>query len=94
MSGATVIGPESQPSVTRIVLVRVPGDPRASNRYLLPQAGAISADLLALGQRLSEPEYVDELIRGFLSAKALDQISALDQARFASALDKSYLTVG
>jgi hypothetical protein len=94
MSGATIIGPEALPSTTRMVVVRVPGNPGGSNRYLSPTPGALSDDLLALGLDLAGASQVDALMREFLlsdSEGGLDQVPASDQVRLTSVLDRAYL---
>lgn len=94
LSGATVVGPDPQPSATRIAVIRVPNNADGSNRYLEPRTGAVACDLTALGLPLTEPAEVDALLRGFLlpgGTGGLDQVSATDQAQLAIALDKAYL---
>lgn len=97
MSGTTIVGPEPRPSATRMAVVRVPADASASNRYVKLIPSAIGDDLVALGLALAEPAEVGALIRDFLlgeSSGGLEQVTASDQARFASALDMAYLDSG
>lgn len=94
MSGASIIGPEALPSMTRLVAVRVPGPGRSGGGYLLPIEGAIVADLRAQGLSLSDTAGVDALIRDMLLADgsaSADQVTAATQAQLAAALDRSYL---
>ncbi len=93
MSGTTLVGPEALPSTTRLVAVRVPRPAVASHGYFLPKSGTISADLLAHGLPLGDPDAVDALMRNVLLAQGtgLDQVPASSQADLAAALDQSYL---
>jgi hypothetical protein len=93
MSGGTTIAPEVQLSTTRMAVVRVPGWPESSNRFLLPTEGAIAGDLRAAGLTLQDPSEADALLRNFLltASDAVDQITEADQVRIAKALDKSHL---
>lgn len=94
MSGASIIGPEALPSMTRLVAVRVPGPGGSGGGYLLPTEGTIAADLRAQGLSLSDPAGVDALIRDVLLAHgsaSADQVTSAIQAQLAAALDRSYL---
>ena len=93
MSGATVVGPEPEPSTTRFAAVRVPAEPADSNRYFEPAPGAVAEDLLAAGLRLSNPAEADALLRAFLAGPTggFDQASDADQTRLTTELDKAYL---
>ncbi|WP_237216666.1 hypothetical protein [Falsiroseomonas oryziterrae] len=94
MSGATLIGPDAQPSATRILVVRVPERADASNRYLAPEPGAVADDLEALGLDLASPAELDALALGFLDSGGAGgplQVDAAVQARFAAILDRAYL---
>lgn len=96
MSGATLIGPDAQPSATRILLVRVPEAADASNRYLSPEPGAVAGDLEALGLPLGKPGELDVLALDFLSGESGPgpvQVDTATQARFAAILDRSFLGV-
>ncbi len=79
MCGATIIGPDSQPSVTRIVMVRLPprvGTSPEADPYL-PAGSLITADLARLGLPLAEPERVEAGLAAFLhggDGGGLDQI--------------------
>lgn len=93
MSGATVVGPEPQPSMTRMAVIRVPEPADSSNRYLQPAPNAIAEDLLALGLRLDNPSETDALLRDLLigARGGFDQVIEADQVRLVSALDRAYL---
>lgn len=71
MCGTAVIGPEPQPSLTRILLVRLreaaPGV--GSWGGYLPPGGSVAADLVGLGIALDHPEAVDRQLKQFLGAE-------------------------
>ena len=96
MCGATVIGPESQPSATRIIIVRLPGPSarlRTAAAYL-PQRGSVAKDLAALGLRIEDPDAVDRQVTGFLSyhgGNGLDQISAAAYWALKALFDRTWL---
>jgi hypothetical protein len=91
ISGATAVGPEAQPSASRVVVVRVPSDAGVSGRYLGLAPGAIAADLLACRMQLPESEQVDGVIRDFLLTRGLDHVPQSSQTALTSLLDQSYL---
>ncbi len=94
LSGATVVGSEPLPSMTRLIAVRVPRDASPSNGYIAPSPGALADDLQRLGLRLAEPDTTDAMLRDVLLGGAgggLDQIPATDQARLAAVFDRAYL---
>lgn len=69
MCGATIIDPDAQPSVTRIVMVRLPAPSmrlRSAVAYLPPQT-SVADDLASLGLHLPHPAAVDEGIGKFLT---------------------------
>jgi class 3 adenylate cyclase len=79
MSGAAVIGPESQPSVTRIVMVRLPtaSPPLDPPDAYLPPDASLAGDIVALGLAVADPDLVDRALAAFLSGGGgggLDQI--------------------
>jgi hypothetical protein len=68
MCGATVIGPDAQPSVTRIAMVRLPEsilDASCVDAYL-QDGGSIVADLARRGMNLSDPEPLETGLAAFL----------------------------
>jgi hypothetical protein len=70
MCGATIIDPDAQPSVTRMVMVRLPGPSmrlRSATAYLPPQA-SVAADLASLGLPIPNLAAVDHGVGGFLAA--------------------------
>lgn len=93
MTGATIIGPDSQLSVTRIVIVRLPADsPRLqeSDAYLPPQS-SIAADLAELGLPVSDPVRLDRQLASLLPTGGLDQIPATGYRELAAVLDRAWL---
>lgn len=96
MGGATVLGPASQPSVTRIVMVRLK-DPdqllMEADGYLEPGT-AISADLERFGVSLDQPGAADKHLMQFLNQNTnsgSDQIQADDFQRLVSIFDRQWL---
>jgi hypothetical protein len=80
MCGATIIDPDAQPSVTRMVMVRLPGPSmrlRSADAYLPPQA-SVAADLASLGLPIPNLAAVDHGVGGFLAGGqggGLDQVA-------------------
>ena len=68
MTGLSLIGPDAQPSVTRIVLIRLP----AANARLhtedcyMPAGFSVARDLAGLGLRIDDPAAVDRSLNAFL----------------------------
>jgi len=92
MSGMAFVSHEPLPSPSRIVFIRVPDTPRidGTKRYFDPVPGAIAADLVDLGFDIPEADRLDAFTRGFLTAGP-NQVTAQDQATFASMLDGQHL---
>jgi hypothetical protein len=80
MCGATIIDPDAQPSVTRMVMVRLPGPSmrlRSADAYLPPQA-SVAGDLASLGLPIPNLAAVDHGVGGFLAGGqggGLDQVA-------------------
>lgn len=79
MCGATIIDPDARPSVTRIVMIRlpVPNMRLRSALAYLPAQTSVAGDLVSLGLRIPDPIDVDEGIGAFLNGGyegGLDQI--------------------
>lgn len=80
MCGVTCLDPVLQPSVTRIVAVKLPPPVSLSPQSLdvyLPSGASIAADLEALGVPLDEPDATDHAFAAFL---ADGEGGGLDQA--------------
>ena len=66
MCGGTIIGPEPQPSLTRILIVRLRDRaPDTWGGYLSPDR-SIAVDLASLGLTIEQPEVVDMQLAQFL----------------------------
>lgn len=72
MCGGTIIGPEPQPSLTRILIVRLRDPvPEAWGGYL-PAGGSIAGDLASLGLSIEQSEAVDRQLAQFLIGDSSD----------------------
>ena len=84
MCGATLIGPEAQPSVTRIVMIRLPGGAGAvdvADAYL-PEGSLVAADLARLGLALDEPDRVELVLSRFLRDGAAGGLAQIPVAAY------------
>jgi hypothetical protein len=95
MFGTTVIGHDAQPSVTRIVMARVPAATtrlRSADAYL-PTQGSIAEDLTGLGLRIDDPAATDRLLAEFLSGASgkFDQIPMSAYRALTEKFDRSWL---
>jgi hypothetical protein len=99
MCGTTVIGPDSQPSVTRILMIRLPealGGVPATDPYL-PPGTAVVADLEQLGMPLHDHERVEAAVREFLDGRAgggLDQVTPATYKALVDLFDRHWLALG
>ena len=96
MCGATIIGPEAQPSVTRIVMIRLPQSVGAADRSdaYLPQGASLAADLVRLGLPPDEPERVELGLTRFLcdgAAGGIDQIPVDSHRALLELFDRQWL---
>ena len=99
MCGTTVIGPDSQPSVTRIVMIRLPeaAPGTLGQDPYLAEAATVVGDLERLGLRLPDGQRVEAALRGFLdggSAGGLDQIGAETYKELVGLFDRQWLAMG
>ena len=99
MCGATVIGPDAQPSVTRIVMIRLPeGVPATLGQDpYLAEGATVVGDLERLGMRLPESQRVEAALRGFLDggpAGGLDQIGTETYKQLVGLFDRQWLALG
>lgn len=95
MFGTTIIGPDAPPSVTRIVMVRLPAATarlRSADAYL-PSQGSVAEDLVALGLRVEDSAAVDSRVAAFLSggSSGFDQVSVSAYRALADLFDRSWL---
>lgn len=88
MCGTAIIGPEAQPSLTRILMIRLRNPvPDASwGGYLLP-GGSIADDLASLGIVLEHPQAVDRQLEQFLAADSGGGANQIPPAEFRAILD-------
>lgn len=96
MFGTTLIGPDAQPSVTRIVMVRLPGTTpllRSTAAYLPAQA-SIGEDLAQLGLRVQDSAAADRLFAEFLAVgvNGFDQVSVPAYRALADLFDRIWLS--
>jgi hypothetical protein len=96
MCGATLLGPDSSPSVTRIIMIRLPATSdclQSANAYL-PKGSSFAHDLISLGLPVSSPQIVDERLSEFLCSgdgKGLDQPSMATYRSIVEAFDREWL---
>lgn len=96
MSGATIIGLEPQPSVTRIVLLRLPAITAKLQEWggYLPFADSVAEDVAALGLKLDDRKAADAHIKRFLGgsgSSGIDQIPSADFRALLEILDRCWL---
>ncbi|ODT99678.1 MAG: hypothetical protein ABS83_01635 [Rhodospirillales bacterium SCN 65-16] len=95
MFGTTLIGPDAQPSVTRIVMVRLPvatARLRSTAAYL-PAEASIARDLVEFGLRVQDAAAVDRLLAEFLSVgvNGFDQVSVPAYRALTDLFDRIWL---
>jgi hypothetical protein len=96
MCGVTLIGPDASPSVTRIIMIRLPATSdhlHSANAYL-PKAGSFARDLASLGLPVSSPQMVDERLSEFLccgDGKGLDQPNTATYRMIVELFDREWL---
>lgn len=88
MCGGAIIGPEPQPSLTRILIIRLRDPaPETWGGYLSPD-GSIAADLASLGLEIEQPEAVDRQLAQFLLGDSNNGgASQIPPAEFRAILD-------
>ena len=96
MFGSTLIGPDAQPSVSRIVLVHLPQATSilpAQDAYL-PRGSSLAADLEALGLPMAAPGAVDDALAAFLNVsgrEGFDQVPVADYRALVDVFDRLHL---
>ncbi|HWL70681.1 MAG TPA: hypothetical protein VNS22_20210 [Geminicoccus sp.] len=96
MCGTTILGPERVPSVTRILMVRLPDaspGPAIPEAYL-PAEASVAADLEGLGLVLDDPDEADRRMRQFLTGTlrpGIDQIMSADFRAVVELLDQAWI---
>jgi len=89
MCGATIIDPDAQPSVTRMVMVRLPGPSmrlRSADAYLPPQA-SVAADLASLGLPIPNLAAVDHGVGEFLAGNQSGGLNQVDLHSYRTLID-------
>ncbi|TWT00290.1 hypothetical protein [Reyranella sp. CPCC 100927] len=95
--GSTFLGPDDQPSVTRIVMVRLP----SSNAHLreteafMPPNTSVAADLAAMGVPMTDPTAIDQHMSDFMNAGnggGVDQIATSAYRALVAVFDRSWLS--
>jgi len=89
MCGSAVIGPEAQPSLTRILLVRLRDTASGAGTWggYLPAGGSIAADLASLGIVLEHPEAIDRQLDEFFDAYSDGGAIQIPPGEFRAILD-------
>lgn len=95
MFGTPRIGPDAQPSVTRIVMVRLAASNallRSKEAYLSP--GSIAGDLAELGLDIEDPAATDRLFTEFLTGNSggFDQVPVSTYRALADVFDRRWLS--
>lgn len=96
MLGTALIGPEPQPSVTPIVMVRAKGTPerlRTAEAYLAAEA-SISDDLADVGVTVLDRSAVDRQVKEFLgsSTYGVDHVPLTAHRALVDLFDRSWLS--
>jgi hypothetical protein len=90
MCGATIIGPDSSPSVTRIIMIRV----RAASELVgsasayVATGTSLAQDLAALGVRASSPEKADQRLSRFLRCSDGDGLDQPDISTYRAIVEQ------
>lgn len=96
MSGTTVLGPDAQPSATRLVAVRLPAAVArlGADEAYLPVQASVAADLASLGLHLDDPDVVDRCLEAFFNGGggSFDQIPVPAYRALADLFDRIWLT--
>lgn len=88
MVGTAIFAPEAQPSLTRILLVRLRDAPAAEQwGGPLPPGISIAADLASLGIVMEHPEAVDRQLGQFLSADSEGGVNQIPPSEYRAILD-------
>ena len=96
MFGTTVIGLDAQPSVTRIVIIRLRSAParlRSADAYL-PTQGSIADDMAELGMPVEDSAALDQHLAEFFTGGSggFDQIPISTYRSLAEVFDRSWLS--
>jgi hypothetical protein len=89
MCGATIIDPDARPSMTRIVMIRLPAPSmrlRSAVAYL-PSQVSVGGDLASLGLQIPDPAAVDDGIHEFLSGGHKAGLNQVDSPSYRALID-------
>lgn len=95
MCGITFLGPDPQPSVTRVVMIRLPAATpglHAVEAYL-PSQASLAEDLAALGLEVGAPDIVDKCLKEFLvgvGGAAMDQVPSTGYRKLIELFDRNW----
>jgi hypothetical protein len=87
MVGTAIFAPEAQPSLTRILLVRLRAPAAEQWGGPLPPGISIAADLASLGIVMEHPEAIDRQLGQFLSADSDGGVNQIPPSEFRAILD-------
>ncbi|HEX2527720.1 MAG TPA: hypothetical protein VHL31_15665 [Geminicoccus sp.] len=96
LAGAALMGPSRPPSITRIIMLRVPASVslvESTNRYLEPDEQVVP-DLVRLGLDPAQPDELENEIQAFLRgapAGGVDQVTAEIYGRIIELLDPLWI---
>jgi len=99
MFGTTLIGPDAQPSATRVVLIRLPGPSERLGRdeAYLPAGASIARDLQLLGLPVADPGALDRVLDAHMRGDGrdgIDQVSGTTYRELLELFDRNWLTGG
>jgi hypothetical protein len=89
LCGATFLDPDAQPSMTRIVMVRLPAPSpglRSAVAYLAAEA-SVAGDLAGLGLPIADPAAVDRGVAAFLAGGRGGGLDQIDLASYRALVD-------
>jgi hypothetical protein len=97
MCGATILGPTPQPSVSRIIMIKLPHPPigLANKDAYLPANGSVATDLVDLGLPISDMALTDRTIQSFLSMRGqaeFDQVPIVIYHELVAMFDCQWLS--
>jgi hypothetical protein len=97
MCGATIIGPDSSPSVTRIIMIRLrdPSELAQSANAYLANGACLAQDLASLGLPTSSPQATDQRLSSFLlsgDGVGFDQPSISSYRAIVELFDREWLS--
>jgi hypothetical protein len=95
MCGSTILGPEPQPSVTRIIMIRLPMvSARLNADAYLPPHTSLVEDLAGLGFAVAHPDIVEHHLTHFLTeggGSGVDQVPTTEYRALLELFDRQWL---